>query len=593
MAVPPGFIWIAQNVPSRFLLPATTTYAALRLLREWQVLALPTWLHVIAYILSIPGAFALSVVYTDWRNARAAAARGAVLAPMIPYKRLGATDKVAALINGFTTGYIGQSIAADHKAVGNTMTMRILWDDRIETIEPEYIKAILATQFNEHWKGPKSNELMTSLLGTGVFNSDGETWKFHRSMTRPFFTKDRISHFDNFDRHAEDALAQAKARLREGHPADFQDLISRFTLDSATEFLFGKDVQSLSAGLVYPPNSPLAAASAAKDHPANVFAHAFGEAQVGTATRFFFAGLWRLREFWTDEVQKHMNVCNQFAEPILNEALARKREMKESGLDQAREKGEVEEGETLLDHLVNVTEDKTLIRDEIMNIMIAGRDTTACTLTMAVYMLTQHPDMMHRLREEVLTKVGPSRRPTLEDMRDMKYLRAFINETLRLYPAVPFNSRAAKEAVVWPGINGKPPIYIPAGLRTPYSVIRMHRRTDLWGPDAEYFDPDRFLDERLHKYLTPNPFIFVPFNAGPRICLGQQFAYNEVSFFLIKLLQAFSTFALAEDVQKMPPAEWARAEGRQAVERVMVRSHLTMYVEGGLWVRMGEASHEA
>jgi len=53
------------------------------------------------------------------------------------------------------------------------------------------------------------------------------------------------------------------------------------------------------------------------------------------------------------------------------------------------------------------------------------------------------------------------------------------------------------------------------------------------------FDPDRFLDFRLHKYLTPNPFIFVPFNAGPRICLGQQFAYNEASFFLVKLLQNF------------------------------------------------------
>ena len=263
----------------------------------------------------------------------------------------------------------------------------------------------------------------------------------------------------------------------------------------------------------------------------------------------------------------------------------------ETGQDQARQKGEVEEGETLLDHLVNVTEDRTLIRDEIMNIMIAGRDTTACTMTMAVYMLTQHPDMMRRLREEILSKVGASRRPTLEDMRDMKYLRAFINETLRLYPPVPFDSRATTDPVIWPGIKGNPPIYIPANTRTPYSIVLMQRRKDLWGPDAEVFDPDRFLDERLQKYLVPNPFIFVPFNAGPRICLGQQFAYNEVSFFLIKLLQAFSTFELAEDVQKMPPAEWAQAEDRRAIERVMVKSHLTMYVEGGLWVRMGEASH--
>jgi len=119
----------------------------------------------------------------------------------------------------------------------------------------------------------------------------------------------------------------------------------------------------------------------------------------------------------------------------------------------------------------------------------------------------------------------------------------------------------------------------------------MHRRKDLWGPDAEEFDPDRFLDERLHKYLTPNPFIFLPFNAGPRICIGQQFAYNESTFFLIKLLQAFSTIELAEDIQLMPPADWAKAEGRKSVEKIMVRMSLTMYAEGGLWVRMGEANH--
>ncbi|KAL0581045.1 Protein kinase alk2 [Marasmius crinis-equi] len=590
MPVPPGFTWIAQNAPSRFLLPAGTTYVALRLLRELQVLALPTWVNTIAYILSIPGAFALSIVYRDWRDARAAVARGAVLAPMVSYSRFGAMDIVEGLVETYSKGYTGAGIISEkHKTFGNTMTLSIFWDRRVETIEPLHIKTMLATQFNSHPKGKTFNALVKSILGTGVFASDGEIWKygflasmvfvpteillnrFHRSMTRPYFTKERISHFDNFDRHAEDALALGKARLDAGYPIDFQDLVSRFTLDSATEFLFGKDVQSLSAGLIYPPNTPFASTSeVGKDHPSNLFAQAFLESQAATASRFFFGGLWRLREFWTDEVKKHMRVCDAYIEPILNEALARKRERKEQ-----KGEAEPEEGETLLDYLVNATEDKTLIRDEIVNIMIAGRDT--------------HPDVLQRLREEILTKIGTSRRPAFEDMRDMKYLRAFINETLRLYPPVPFNMRSTGEPVVWPGVNGGPPIYIPAGIRTPYSLILMQRRKDLWGPDAEFFDPDRFLDERLHKYLTPNSFIFVPFNAGPRICLGQQFAYNEVSFFLIKLLQKFSTFNLAEDVQKMPPAEWRNAEGRQALERVMIRSQMTMYVEDGLWVRMGEA----
>ena len=589
MPIPPGFVWIVRNVP-RFLAPPAATHVILHLLREHQRLVFPTWLNALAYILSLPAAFMVSLLYSDFRNSRAAASRGAVLAPLAPYKLPGAIDKIGALARSFRTGYIGEVTREDLKAVGNTMNSRILWENRIETTEPEYIKAILATQFNSHPKGNAAFDQLKSLLGTGVFNSDGDTWKFHRGVTRPFFSKDRISHFDNFDKHADDALAQTKMRLKEGHPIDFQDMVSRFTLDSATEYLFGKDVKSLSAGLIYPPNSPLAATSAAKDHPANAFAHAFLESQVATAFRFFYGGAWRLREFWTDEVQKHMDVCNAYIDPILKDALARKREAKENGLEKAKEKGEVEESDTLLDHLINVTEDEKLVREETMNIMIAGRDTTACTLTMAVYMLSQHPDVLRRLREEVLVKVGPSRRPTLEDMREMKYMRAFLNEVLRLYPPVPFNARSTTEPVVWPGINGKPPIYIPANSRTPYSVFLMHRRKDLWGPDAEIFDPDRFIDERLHKYLTPNPFIFVPFNAGPRICLGQQFAYNESSFFLIKLLQTFSTIELAEDIQLMPPADWAKADGRQALEKIMIRSHLTMYAEGGLWVRMGEAN---
>lgn len=77
-----------------------------------------------------------------------------------------------------------------------------------------------------------------------------------------------------------------------------------------------------------------------------------------------------------------------------------------------------------------------VLKDETLNILLAGRDTTAVTLTFAVYKLSQHPDILQRLREEILATVGSSRPPHYDDIRDMKYLRAFINETLRLYPPV-------------------------------------------------------------------------------------------------------------------------------------------------------------
>lgn len=94
--------------------------------------------------------------------------------------------------------------------------------------------------------------------------------------------------------------------------------------------------------------------------------------------------------------------------------------------------------------------------------------------------------------------------------------------------------------------------FIKHPFRTPYSVFLMHRRKDLWGPDgllflslgnailtwteADEFDPDRFLDERLKKYLTPKPFIFLPFNAGPRICLGQQVMKTASHTHLLRLI---------------------------------------------------------
>ena len=99
---------------------------------------------------------------------------------------------------------------------------------------------------------------------------------------------------------------------------------------------------------------------------------------------------------------------------------------------------------------------------------------------------------------------------------------------------------------------------------------------------AGEYDPDRFLDERS-QYLTKNNFIFLPFNAGPRICLGQQFAYNEASFMLVRFLQAFGGIELAPDAQpegSLPPPTWALAEGdRKSKERVCVKSHLTIYAK--------------
>ncbi|KAK7000276.1 cytochrome P450 [Favolaschia claudopus] len=533
MPFAPGIIYLATHLP-KLLVPPLFVYCVKFTAESYLDSIIPAWLTNLAYILSGPVFFTLLVQYRDYCVRSQAAAHGAVLPPALP-----------------------GSIGGLHMLFAKIMTA-----------EPENIKAILATSFPDFEKGPEFQRLVEPLLGTGVFAADGQ---FHRQMTRPFFHRERISDFDNFDSHATNAISQFKARLREGFAADFQDMVARFTMDTASSFLFGKDVRSLDAGLPYPHNfsppfsseSTFSCNTTRTTHASTAFANAFQSAQTITALR-----------------------------TRLN------RRLKEKDVNGVEDR-QVLEAETLLDHLVNYTDDPIILRDEILNITAAGRDTTAALLTFTVYMLAEHPQVLSKLREEILREIGQTARPTYNNFRDMKYLRVVHEETLRLYPPVPFNVRTAlKPTLFHSNIKGSPPLFVPAGTRCGFSTILMHRRTDLWGPDALQFDPERFVDERLHKYLTPNPFIFLPFNGGPRICLGQQFAYHEASFFLVRLLQTFSAISLDPNAQPpdaRPPANWKTDKkmvktGWTPHEKIRPRSHLTMFVYGGLWVRMEEAA---
>ena len=169
-------------------------------------------------------------------------------------------------------------------------------------------------------------------------------------MSRQFFTKDRISHFDNFDRHADIAISKLRDRLREGVAVDVQDLFCRFTIDSASEFLFGSDVRSLSADLPYP--STFKPATSRRVHPSDSFANAFQKAQVASAARSRLGYFWRLIEFWEDGVEKEIQTVFDYVDPIVERALETKR-MKELSKAQGED-----EDETLLEHLVKLTDGK-------------------------------------------------------------------------------------------------------------------------------------------------------------------------------------------------------------------------------------------
>lgn len=198
---------------------------------------------------------------------------------------------------------------------------------------------------------------------------------------------------------------------------------------------------------------------------------------------------------------------------------------------------------TFLDELARFTRDPKTMRDQVVSVLLAGRDTTAGTLSWAVYELARHPAAVARLRREILDAVGPDAPPTYHHLKNMPYLRAVLNETLRLYPSVPFNVRLALRDTTLPrggGPRGDEPLPVLKDTPVAYSTLVMQRRPDLYPrASAAFADHGVFSPERWASW-HPRPHEYVPFNAGPRICVGQQFALTEMSYVLVRLFQRFT-----------------------------------------------------
>ncbi|TDL14036.1 cytochrome P450, partial [Rickenella mellea] len=322
--LPPGILFILGGI-ARLTILAGTIFVPVHFLQNLFGITLPTYASILAVILGVPLVLAANILRLSLVERRDAVSRGAVRVPRVRGKWPGCFDLLLHLKKNFDNGYPGEAFLDIIKQYGPIFNIRVLWINQLFTTQPEHIKAILATDFNSFEKGKRFHIIMESVLGTGVFNSDGEMWKFHRSMTRPFFSREKITHFDIFDRHADEAITLMKQRLRAGYAIDFQDVMSRFTLDSATEFLFNKCVHSLSAGLPNPYSSPSPTSPPSPTSDADNFAWAFNEAQRATAQRARIGLTWPLWEMWGDATRGPMRVVNAYLEPILREGIERQR----------------------------------------------------------------------------------------------------------------------------------------------------------------------------------------------------------------------------------------------------------------------------
>ena len=235
--------------------------------------------------------------------------------------------------------------------------------------------------------------------------------------------------------------------------------------------------------------------------------------------------------------KRGLKVMEDFVQPYIQEALSLSSEELEK---------KISKSDTFIHSLARYTRDPKLMRDQLFAILLAGRDTTASTLSWAFLELARNPEVVEKLRAEIRDITGAhGRPPTYQEIKDMKYLTYIINETLRLYPAVPFNVRDSLEDATLPrggGPDGSQPLGIQKGTGVGYSTLMMQRRRDLYPPISESFpyDPEDWVPERWATWV-PKSWNYVPFNGGPRICIGQQFAMVEMGYMLVRTFQTFDT----------------------------------------------------
>ena len=156
-------------------------------------------------------------------------------------------------------------------------------------------------------------------------------------------------------------------------------------------------------------------------------------------------------------------------------------------------------------------------------------------------LLGRHQRVLTKVRDEIASIVGlgpDARQPTQDELKEMTYLNLAIKESLRLYPPVPVNQRAASYDTTIPeggGPDGLSPVLVRQGESVGYSVYAMHRRTDIYGPDALEYRPERWQNEGLQGIGLG----YLPFGAGARKCLGQEFAMLETRYTIARMIQRF------------------------------------------------------
>ncbi len=375
---------------------------------------------------------------------------------------------------------------------------------------PDHIHEVLVRKAKSFHKPTRLKQVFGRFEGNGLVVSDGEHWSRNRQVVQPAFRASQLESYAN-------VIAKCVEELLDSwHGAtvvDISDEMRRLTLRIITQTLFSRTIK--------------------------------GEKQVADAV---------------DAIQKwSMNELNRvFATPkwlpLFGQPKARKAiafiDRLVWGIIRERQASKIKVDD-LLGSLLDAVDaegdrrrmNDRQVRDELVTLLLAGHETSAAALTWTAWLLARHPEIQNRIALEVQAALG-DRPPTFSDLPKLVAIEQAFKESMRLYPPVYFLSRQVLETVEIAGYRLPPTSQV---YLNPYLTQRDPR----WFPNPDRFDPLRF--SRANQDALP-AFAWFPFGAGPRACIGSNFAMIEGTLILASLLQRFR-MEPAQD-QGDPELEW-------------------------------------
>ncbi|XP_033748762.1 cytochrome P450 4F6-like isoform X1 [Pecten maximus] len=376
---------------------------------------------------------------------------------------------------------------------------------------PETAKVLLRSSEPKPKRFGEAYYTITPWLGDGLVLSNGHKWERNRRLLTPAFHFDVLkSYVDLYNEVFDIFLDNMAKATSSGKSVEVQEPFILAALDTMLRSAFSHDsrVQEQSS-----------------EHP-----YVEGVRRLTYLTTYRTLRPWLYPDFlfkWSaagKEYFSHTKYIHEFDEKVIRDRRASLKSDPSSS-----EKHRLD----FLDILLTARDENGTgltdreVRDEVDTFLFAGHDTTSAALGWATYLLSQNPEEQEKVYEEVALVVGDKHEVEWSDIQALQRLPLFIKESLRMYTPVPLISRVTTHETEIDGL------IIPANNQITILIDAMNHREDVW-KDPETFRPDRFLDDS-----SRDPYSFVPFSAGPRNCIGQNFAMNEIKVALAKLVKRF------------------------------------------------------